>query len=583
MKTLDSTRKKYLDIINQTRGIFADQDISQENIESLKKSEATVRTYETLIPVCGGFNAGKTSLINAFLDTAHLPVDILPETAIAAEIRQGAPECVKAVKVDGVKDSYTLEEIKQISIDKYEHIEVVLDSDSLGKLGEVILVDMPGIDSSLENHNKAILSYLTKGSHYIFVIDVEDGTLKKTSFDFLKEIKSYEKSFSVIINKSDRKPDSIINDVRKQVETIVGSIVSDNTIKVGVCSAQENEINDFVEAVLSFDSQGVFKKNSSNVIIPVINSAISELDIRFNSLDVSASDLDKTIRKLSQSREEVERKLKIEAKKIEAELSSTALEEILSMIKQGLRAESYYLATTLINSGKEAFNAQLNEILRPILVNSTKKSIERISETLITDISKAFANLTKLEISDKAKINHTSTSTLLPAVSNAFTASKSGFNDFAKIVKGKDFNLSYKGMSGVLAIATGIIAPWLEIIILFLPEIIGLLGSIFGDSAEDKIKKLEVRISSEVVPMIASKLRPEVEKSLKETQEELFLNLNESFNREVMKIESALITAKNSKSGKIDEMESRKNSIKNSIESLLKIRREIETILLEEV
>ena len=68
-----------------------------------------------------------------------------------------------------------------------------INAENLKDVGNAIIVDMPGFNSGIANHNKAILRYAGMGNSYILVIDCEEGAIKQNISDFIKEIKNYER------------------------------------------------------------------------------------------------------------------------------------------------------------------------------------------------------------------------------------------------------------------------------------------------------------------------------------------------------------------------------------------------------
>ena len=153
--------------------------------QGLQATIEEIETFKAAVPVVGGFNAGKSSMINCFLNRDELlPIAIVPETAIAAEIRYAADEFVQAYGVDGAKTRYELSDIKNIPANTTKYLEVFVKNDEIKKLNDIILVDMPGLDSSIDAHNKAILNYISQGVYYIVAVDAEMG-MEKSVLDFI--------------------------------------------------------------------------------------------------------------------------------------------------------------------------------------------------------------------------------------------------------------------------------------------------------------------------------------------------------------------------------------------------------------
>ncbi len=71
-------------------------------LRALRRAVATVERSTVKIAFGGHFKAGKSSLINALLDRAILPVKDRPETGVACHIRSGEADRCSAESVDGI-------------------------------------------------------------------------------------------------------------------------------------------------------------------------------------------------------------------------------------------------------------------------------------------------------------------------------------------------------------------------------------------------------------------------------------------------------------------------------------------------
>ena len=92
-----------------------------------------------------------------------------------------------------------------------------LNSDKLMNLKDITIVDMPGLDSEYEQHNKAIKNYISSASYFIIIMDIENGTIKKSLLDFLKELDLYKLKFGFILSKYEQKEESDIEDIIKKL------------------------------------------------------------------------------------------------------------------------------------------------------------------------------------------------------------------------------------------------------------------------------------------------------------------------------------------------------------------------------
>jgi ribosome biogenesis GTPase A len=179
--------------------------LPQTYSDEVKKLAAEIETRQLVVPVVGAFSAGKSTLINNCIGRKVLPVDITPETSLATELHYSETEYAEAVSKDGAAARYEIGDMPKLRDDaaKYAYAKVYLNSPLLKKIEPLVLVDMPGFDSPLDDHNKAILQYLDKGCYYIVLSSgVEEKTPSASLIRRLREITAMDRDFSFYISKS---------------------------------------------------------------------------------------------------------------------------------------------------------------------------------------------------------------------------------------------------------------------------------------------------------------------------------------------------------------------------------------------
>ncbi len=72
---------------------------------------------------------------------------------------------------------------------------------------------MPGYDSPLDAHNKAISAFIDRGAHYVFLVSVEEGGLTKQALRRIQEVKDNGRDFSICLSKVDLKPASQVQEI----------------------------------------------------------------------------------------------------------------------------------------------------------------------------------------------------------------------------------------------------------------------------------------------------------------------------------------------------------------------------------
>lgn len=117
-------KKKYLGVLSNLLDIEKETSIATEKTSALKEA---VSKAQLVIPVVGEFSAGKSTLLNKFLNKGTvLSVAMTPETAIAAELYYSTDEHTEAVRTDGSVVTITDEKInpnEYLCVKKYINSE----------------------------------------------------------------------------------------------------------------------------------------------------------------------------------------------------------------------------------------------------------------------------------------------------------------------------------------------------------------------------------------------------------------------------------------------------------------------------
>lgn len=509
---LSSKQENYEKILSDASDLARECKCTPASQNSLKDLSSKVNNFKVVIPVIGLFSAGKTSLINKFIGEDLFSVNVTPETTLATEIVYGKSNKLELYKSETQIEEKSLDYLGKIDAKEYLYQRVYLNKDVLKKYPEIVLVDMPGIDSGLETHNKAILNYVNRGNRFILIVDVEDGTIKETNLNFLREILSYGQSIDVLINKIDKKPDVEVNEIYNQIKNTISSRVN-NDIFVGKTSAMSNNVQDFVRIIESVNFEDHLHEVLHQSIKSTITQAKKETELYLKNIDVNVSEIDRQIKEIEHDKKKFKDKIEFEKIEFSNKLSSTTVENIIQEVKNTLKMNSNQLATLLKSGNTEGLKISINELLRPVLVNSTEESVKNVLKDTFENLNISFKDLTA--------IDHV----------NSFNQ-----NDLFSKLTSKEFNIMFKSLIGALGLATTIIAPWLEIILLFLPEILQLFGLGSGGGIMTYINKIE----NDLIPQVCAELRTKVKESLQTVKDEIFKNIENDFSDKLNSYSSIL-------------------------------------------
>lgn len=164
----------FLEVLDRFAEIGQSVELAADLLAAGAAARDRVAQFRVLIPLVGAFNAGKTTLVNAYLQRQHgsgLPTDIVPQTALATEIYAAPSAEAERVELLGEDDAVLrevgLEEFGQVEKQtlktgelEAQYAKAYLHHADLPDSNRKVLVDMPGLDSGLRTHNAAIQRYL---------------------------------------------------------------------------------------------------------------------------------------------------------------------------------------------------------------------------------------------------------------------------------------------------------------------------------------------------------------------------------------------------------------------------------------
>lgn len=494
----------------------------------------------------GGFSAGKSALINAIIGEEILQEGQRPETAIACEIVYDTKEYVEAIKGDR-KVQYDIGEMASIDVKEYDYLILHMPCEEIGKYRDCTLVDMPGFNSGISDHNKAILQYAGKGNAYLLIIDCEDGAIKRSISTFLDEIKNYENNIAIVVTKCDLKTeDDIIkikNNIAENARLYLGSDVS-----VVTTSKYDENAKDKLEILINkFDREELFRQEFAPQVYEDGMRCIDSIETYKRSMRLDLSQFDEEIAKHERTKKTLSDKLKKEKGKLEVRFRNSVEPAIISDIQKALYSRVDELATSL-KSGEHSFSMTVNSILRPVLLSSTQRYVEQSFDDFITEI-----DLSNMDID----------SSVQRISENAVEKYQQMNNKMQEMAqKGDKFNAVYKTITTALAVATNVVAPWLELIIIFLPNILKLFG--MGNKGES----LNNKVNNEIIPQIVSRMQPEIEKSLMEMKEDMIQKVEEEIGELIDTEMESLESARDAREKASVQYDEKLNEIQRDIDEI---------------
>lgn len=498
---MKDVKKKYSEVIREIIKI-ADKSGIDNTVEGKNLIEE-LNGFVIKIPLIGSFNAGKSSLLNRYLGVNYLPVDIIPETAIASELKFGYEEHIIAHNSKGTK-VFALEDIKTINSVDYDYLEVFINSELIKPLQDIVLVDMPGIDSKFEHHNKAILNYIKEGVEFLVLNDIENGGLKESVLDFINEVTDYDMKFSIILSKSDLKSLEDKEKIYNETKRTINGMYSDEKY-IGIISSKNNDIEDFVNYLKNVDAKSIAEKRFSPKIKSYLNSTKEKIDFIFRNSDLDESEIKVKIDSLNEKMTKLEKKIEQEKESLSRTLSTTTKQAIIDDVERVLINNIDQLVQSA-KAGQEIFSKKIGNLVRPTLVTSMNTHISKELSSFVNNIN--------IDLNDNADISSFEDNNENPVT------------EFLGLAKNIMEHPAIRALLIGGAVFTTVLAPIIEVIIIFLPELLKLLGIFNND------KKYREQIENNVIPNVIDKIAVNIEDAIENIKNKFIEELSDKFTKE---------------------------------------------------
>ena len=522
-----NNQKKFIDILNNINTICQNSNISNENI---KNTIELIENTSLIIPVVGDFSSGKSTLLNKFIGKDILSVNVKPETAVPCELYYSKEEY--AIGIDENGNETKLEEVDTENTKDFLYIKRYVNSENLKKISPIVLVDMPGFDSPLENHNRAIMSYLDKGIYYILLTPVDAGTVSKSMMNQINNIKNLKKDLSVFLTKTDLRDEDTVQKVKKEVQ----DRLSDIDIYKTVNTINEKDINLFDKMIKELNIEELFYSIFADFIKAICHETESSLKIKISALksDVNQNqsiieELEKAIKNLESKRDELikEQKSKTYTAEIDAitqEIGNKLNSNIKELVKLAKSGDNEILKEEILNIAQSVVIEKIDSIIDDINLNITNSFSQEIT-TLdssfnkynIADISVGIQDLirkyNKIEIGMKE------------------VTTKKWFRTERSLVP-------YTTATGIFAAVSSSLVPAVEIGIIVLPIVISLVTGLIDKIKQDKEIKDKIVSTFPVVKReIRNKLKEVLEIKTNEAINNIYIQYNDNLASKVEELE----------------------------------------------
>ena len=498
-------QKRYLDYLEQQGKTLQGTLIQYPRAEALREA---IESTELLVPVIGAFSAGKSSLINALIGRDLLPVGIRPETELATELRHSEQERLEAITLDGQALTFDIEEMASLKARaaEFSHLRLWVRSDALARIAPLVIVDMPGFDSTLENHNKAIANYIEKGTHYLVVVSVESGGITRSTERQLADIHELDRDFSLVLSKTNLRADSEVDEIATKIEEQASDAFGSRRAvrRIGLDGAAQLEL-----ALGAIDPEHVIQ-NLFGVEIKHAYFEITEsINATIAALKASSADNAHAIEEMAAHLQKIERKREDLIADVEARYSTSAVRSCVEEVGRALEQGMNELVEAGMSANRDTLSRAVTEIVRGALIRKIKAQMSEISQRIVADFSLELGDLNALMsayTSDADWANHVTAN-----ASQLLEQASRGVSRLGEVLGNKDnAKAIYRVATTILAVTTNVVFPVLELVIIFLPD---LLAPFFEARRRETIER---NIRTEMIPGIKSSLHEKLPEIFKE-------------------------------------------------------------------
>lgn len=563
------TKEQYTNIVDEIIKIALNVECPNEKAEILKE---TIKDYELLVPVVGEFSAGKSTFLNSFIGRKVLSVSINPETAVATELRYSPEEYAEVIIDKG--ESFgcrriSIEDAAKVEKD-WRCVRFYLNSENLKKIEPLVMVDMPGFDSPRDDHNRAITSYLNRGVHYVVLTSVESGTVTASMKRQIQDIQNMGRTCSFFVSKANLRSECDVKDICQEVQDQVEDILGESIEVKPLYKDAGAELKKLIDSI---DPEQLFCKVFKDAIIQLLDELNSAVTTKIAALK---SDREKNKSAIRDMEAALDKLLKRRDRML-AEARNSHFEDdidsITSAASNAVNSEIDRLVDMAMHgSSSEVISQEINAVVRSAVLPAINRVAKGITEKISTNFQmelqeyqKTFSLFDNPEFVNKVGV----------AASQMGDMAKVAINGVASMAqKGAakvGLNTAYKTVAGIIGIASNVFAPVVEVVLLFLPEI---LGFIFGSmSKKQQEQEQRENIRSQIlnaIPRIKHDLRSKIEPELQKQNEAAIEAVSEQFNEHVIALKDNIQKANDELENNADVVEKMQKleSAKNELSQL---------------
>ncbi|MCL9763871.1 dynamin family protein [Neisseria subflava] len=548
-----NSKKQFLDYIGEVKNIISTLEISDNKLSEIQRN---ITDAELIVPVVGGFSAGKSTLLNSFLGNEILPTAVTPETALATELRYSDSNYIEAVTASGAVERHQLADFARLkdNAQNFKNLRVYLNNENLKAIQPLVLVDMPGFDAPIENHNQAILNYLERGVFFVFLTSIEDGNITLSMKREIDNLQQIGKGFAFCISKTNlRAPDDV-----KAVQQKIAEQLEDDFDYTGQIALLDMDGGNNLKNILTaVNPDELFKLLFIDELRENYTGLIQSINVKISTFKSNRKEIEETLSALQNSLQGIEAKKQSAINDVEQRYSRDSVSVINQAVTSAILQQKMRLVDLAINN-QGAFERELNDITKNALLSAVQTRFRAISQDLIEEMGNGInAQLATLPDGGLAGI---AMDVLANSGADAFgKVANTALKSISKAIMGNVTSATLKALlSGVFSIVGAVL--------LFLPEIISLFAK--GEKERRQREQVEQAIINNVIPQIQQRLSTVLPDLMNQNITALINQISEQFEEQLQQKRNEIEAAEAEKAAKAAELESTINELESGKQQL---------------
>lgn len=519
--------------------------------ESFRTALATLDQFHVVTPIVGKFSTGKSSLINALLGKNYLRTQITPETAIPTELRWGSSDRVILHRKNGEQDEISLEAFTNTDyrVEDIHSIELILNNPALKAISTVKIVDMPGFDSGVEMHNRAIDDYLPASHAYIIAFDASEPLIAESIVHFLQELKLHDMPVYLVITKADKVTEEQLAETKERIRSDAAQYLGLTDIALVTTNAKgrDTDVEGLREILqkVETESLAIFEKDACKRIRKEAVRTEQYLTASIKKADLSPDELSAEEEKCRHELERMKKDIEKEKTAFVRQIDESSM-NIGQRVENALSDAAGELERMVMN--RMDISAKVNGIVRQAALEGLKEDFEPRLHRYLKKITEV------VQIDVTAQIPELNADQM-----NMDAMTKDLIKEVIK-----------KTLPAILAVIGAALTGPIVGLAIFVAGVLVELGFL-KKQQNDRLRMVREKLHGELIPQIVTKTETAIHSAITEQVGEVNQMIEDEAKGQIAVQEKALADLRESREKAAAERETRLTEMRTDLDAVQKL------------